>query len=59
MYNTIPDQLRKLAIENVFSTNTYQNCWRTWQPEILRLLGNNYTENEILNIGDHLSDIFR
>ena len=53
MYNTIPDQLRKLAIENVFSTNTYQNCWRTWRPEVLRLLGNNYTENEILNLGDH------
>ncbi|MBK7639999.1 MAG: hypothetical protein IPJ22_08130 [Bacteroidetes bacterium] len=59
MYNTIPEQLRKLAIENVFSTNTYKNCWETWQPEILRLLGSNYTENEILNIGDHLSDIFR
>jgi len=59
MYNTIPDQLRKLAIENVFSTNTYKTCWQTWQPEIIRLLGNNYTENEILNLGDHLSDIFR
>ncbi|MCI4442177.1 MAG: hypothetical protein JHC39_01620 [Lentimicrobium sp.] len=59
MYNTVPEQLRKLAIENVFSTNTYKNCWQIWQPEIIRLLGNNYTENEILNLGDHLSDIFK
>jgi hypothetical protein len=36
MYNTVPDQLRKLAIENIFSTNTYKNCWQTWQPEIFQ-----------------------
>ncbi|MCX6208075.1 MAG: hypothetical protein NTZ59_00895 [Bacteroidetes bacterium] len=59
MYNTIPDQFRKLAIENIFSTNTFQTCWQTWQPEILRLLGNNYGENQIINLGDHLSDIFK
>jgi len=59
MYNTIPDQFRKLAIENIFKTNTFQNCWQTWHPEINRLLGNNYSENEIINLGDHLSDIFK
>ena len=58
MYNTIPDQLRKLAVENVFSTNTFKNCWKTWNPEIVRLIGSNPTENEILDIGDHLSEIF-
>ena len=58
MYNTIPDQLRKLAVENVFSTNTFKNCWKTWNPEIIRLIGNNPTENEILDLGDHLSEIF-
>jgi hypothetical protein len=59
MYNTIPDQFRKLAIENIFKTNTFQNCWHTWQPEINRILGNNYGENQIINLGDHLSDIFK
>ncbi len=58
MYNTIPDQLRKLAVENVFSTNTFKNCWKTWNPEIVRLIGHNPTENEILDIADHLSEIF-
>lgn len=59
MYETIPDQFRKLAIENIFKTNTFQNCWQTWLPEIKRLLGNNYGENQIIDLGDHLSDIFK
>ena len=59
MYNTIPDQLRKLALENVFSTPTFRACWQIWEPEIKRILGTNYTENDIINLGDHLSDIFR
>ena len=59
MYDTIPDQFRKLAIENIFKTNTFQYCWQTWQPEINRLLGNNYGENEIINLGDHLTEIFK
>ncbi len=59
MYDTIPDIFRKIAVENLFSTNTFQACWRTWQPEIIRLLGANYTENEIISLGDHLSEIFR
>ncbi|MEO5775762.1 MAG: hypothetical protein ABIQ27_02595 [Flavobacterium sp.] len=59
MYNSIPDILRKASTESVFSTPTFQNCWQTWQPEINRHLGNNYTENEIINLGDHLSEIFK
>ena len=59
MYNTIPDQLRKLALENVFSTPTFRACWQIWEPEIKRILGTNYTENDIINLCDHLSDIFR
>lgn len=59
MYNTIPDHYRKKAIENIFSTKTFQNCWKTWQPEINKLLGNNYGEDQIINLGDHLSDIFK
>lgn len=59
MYETIPDEFRKFAIENIFSTPTFQSCWKTWQPEIKRLLGNNFGENEIINLGDHLTDIFQ
>ncbi len=59
MYNTIPDILRKSAVESIFGTNTLRNCWLTWQGEILRILGNNYSQNDIINLGDHLSEIFR
>ncbi len=59
MYNNIPEILRKKAIENIFSTHTFQSCWQTWCPEIKRLLGNNFTENEIIDLGDNLSTIFK
>lgn len=59
MYNTIPDLFRKQSIENIFSTNTFQTCWQTWEAEINKLLGEKYGENQILNLGDHLSDIFK
>jgi hypothetical protein len=59
MYNTIPDYYRREAVNSLFDTATLRNCWLIWKPEIHRLLGNNYSETEILNLGDHLSDIFR
>ncbi len=59
MYNAIPDYFRKIAIENLFQTNTFNNCWQTWREKIQQILGKNYTENEILNIADHLADIFQ
>ena len=59
MYKSIPDHFRRLSVESLFNTNTFQSCWDTWKPEILKLLGNNFGENEILNLGDHLSDIFK
>ena len=59
MYNTIPDLLRANSVESLFSTKTFQNCWLTWQKEIHRHLGHDFTENEVINLGDHLSDIFR
>ena len=59
MYNTIPDLYRKSSIENIFKTPTFKKCWPIWQPEIHRLLGENYTENEIINLGDHLTSIFQ
>lgn len=59
MYNTIPDHFRKLAVESLYTTTTFQNCWTTWKPEIRNILGINYDESSILNLGDHLSDIFQ
>lgn len=58
MYNTIPEILRKEAVNNIFGTNTMQVCWKTWKGIIQGILGANFTENDIINLGDHLSDIF-
>lgn len=59
MYNTIPDILRKAAVENLFGTNTFKNCWNVWRGEISERIGANYSENDLINLGDHLSTIFR
>ena len=59
MYNTIPDHLRQLSIQNIFAIPTFQNCWNMWQQEIQGLLGNNFTADQVLNLGDHLTNIFR
>lgn len=59
MYNTIPDILRKAAVESLFGTNTFKKCWNVWRGEISERIGANYSENDLINLGDHLSSIFR
>tara|TARA_R110001606_G_scaffold399157_2_gene581139 strand:- start:693 stop:1622 length:930 start_codon:yes stop_codon:yes gene_type:complete len=56
---TIPEYFRKLSIESIFSTNTMINCWPTWKESITEILGENFNETDIINLGDHLSDIFK
>jgi hypothetical protein len=58
MYNTIPDILRKSSVESLFKTPTFQNCWQIWQPNIKTILGANFSETDLINLGDHLSNIF-
>lgn len=55
----IPEYFRKLSIESVFSTNTMINCWPIWKESINEILGDNFNETDIINLGNHLSDIFR
>ena len=55
----IPEYFRKLSIESIFSTNTMINCWPIWKESINEILGDNFNETDIINLGDHLSDIFR
>ncbi|WP_343534033.1 hypothetical protein [Pedobacter sp.] len=58
-YNTIPDLLRRKAVQAIFNTNTMNAAWPTWLNIIQNKLGNNYTENDIINLGDHLAEIFQ
>lgn len=56
---TIPEYFRKISVESLFSTATMQNCWPIWKTSIIEILGDSYNETDIINLGDHLSEIFR
>lgn len=56
---TIPEHFRKTSVESLFSTPTMQNCWPIWKESINQILGDSYNETDIINLGDHLSHIFR
>ena len=56
---TIPEYFRKISIESIFSTNTMTNCWPIWKESINEILGDDFNETNIINLGDHLSDIFK
>ena len=52
------EEFRRQAVTRLF-TNTVNNCWPTWRDEIQRQLGENLDVNQVLNLGDHLGEIFR
>ena len=54
----IVEILRKQAMDSVFATDTVTSCWPIWQNEIRKHLGENPKAEDILNLGNHLSDIF-
>lgn len=56
---TIPDYFRQISTESLFSTQTLQNCWPIWKESINEILRDDFNETDIINLGDHLSDIFR
>ena len=56
---TIPEYFRKISIESLFTTNTMNNCWPIWKESIDKILGEDFNETDIINLGDNLSDIFK
>ena len=59
MNKTLPEYFRSVSVQSLFSTATLKNCWPTWKASINEILGSNFNEMDIINLGDHLSDIFR
>ncbi len=55
---TIIEHIRELSIESCFELSAFQTGWSSWKSSINQILGLTYNENDILNISDHLSDIF-
>ena len=58
-YNRLPDLFRKVAVESLFSTPTFRNCWSIWKDRVNEILGENYDESDLIDLGNHLSEIFR
>ncbi|MFH6603895.1 hypothetical protein ACEZ3G_10440 [Maribacter algicola] len=56
---TIPEYFRQISVNSLFGTATLRRCWPTWKARIHQILGENYNETDIINLGDHLSDIFK
>ncbi len=55
--STIVEELRKEAVSRLLSINTIAGCFPTWKPEINHLTPAK-TSEQILSLGDHLSEIF-
>lgn len=54
----IVEQLRKEAVNQLFTLNSLTNSWNTWAHEINNKFAPLRTNVQILNLGDHLYDIF-
>jgi hypothetical protein len=49
---------RKMAMDAIHATTTWQACWPIWEPEILRRTGNLSDARKIYELGSQLKDIF-
>ncbi|WP_422355125.1 hypothetical protein [Roseivirga pacifica] len=58
-FNSLPEILRKQSIESLFEANTFNSSWRHWKESIRNIIGDEFTELQLIGLGDHLSDIFQ
>lgn len=56
--NNIVENLRKVVVEDLFNTSTFNKCWDVWVNDVHKFIGETPTPQSILNLGDHLSEIF-
>ena len=58
MVDSIVEHLRSISVKSCFELTAFENGWPTWKSEIRNLTGTTFQASELLNIGDHLSEIF-
>jgi len=56
---TLIENLRKIAVSNILETNSVKKIWPKWNLRLKKLTGNEPNATSILNLGDHLADIFK
>lgn len=59
MSTNICEAIRKIIIQDLMNVPTIKKSWILWKPEIQRILGNNPDGSALLDLGDHLSNIFQ
>ncbi|MFD1162174.1 hypothetical protein [Hwangdonia seohaensis] len=55
---TLTEYIRRISVESCFELSAFTNGWTTWKARITAILGSQYNQSDILNLGDNLSDIF-
>ena len=59
MTQNIVEYLREMSVNNLFGLKSFDSSWPTWHAEIQNLFsGQIPTRQEILDIGDHLREVF-
>lgn len=58
MFNSLPDFIRKKAVSELFTMESFSKCWPIWQNQIAKIIGTHLTAGKVIDIGDHLSEIF-
>ena len=53
------DVARKNIVVDLLRTPVVKKCWPTWKPLILSIIGTDPTADQVLELGAHLSGIFR
>jgi hypothetical protein len=54
----IIEYIREEAIKDIFKMGSFSRVWPTWKSKINRILGGNFNESDLINLGDSLAGIF-
>lgn len=56
--NELIEEYRKLAINNLFTVNSFEQVWPVWKDKIDKIIKNRNV-NELTELGAHLSEVFK
>lgn len=54
----IIEYLREEAVRDLFGISSFSTVWPTWRTRVNRILGRNFNESDLINLGDHISAVF-
>lgn len=57
--NTIVDLMREKAFTHLMGNETFSEPWKKWKPTIDKLIGSPPAIDKVIDLGDHLHDIFK